>query len=125
MKFIELAPHWVSSGGEGISRKNPQTGVMEPVPERVEIGVMFDCPCGCESKCFIYVGNHPDGKPVDSGGCPVWQCEDRNFETFTVSPSIRRNKLPSGKGCQWHGFIKEGVIQHCSDARNDKGERVH
>lgn len=123
MKFLELNPYWVGSGGEGISRKDPVTLESVPVPYRAEVGVSFDCPCGCESSCFIYINNHPDGQPIESGGAPVWQCTDRNFETFTLSPSIKRNKI-NGRGCTWHGFIKNGMIEHCSDARNDKGRVV-
>jgi len=123
MRFTDLNPSWIGTGGDGISRKNDQTGEMEPVPYRDEIGVMFDCPCGCDATCFLHVNNHPDGKPVDNGGAPIWNCTDRNFGTFTLSPSIKRNKV-NNKGCEWHGFIKAGLIQHCSDARNDKGESV-
>jgi len=38
-----------------------------------------------------------------------WDVLDRNFETFTLSPSIdltRGGRLPG----QWHGFVKQGYV---------------
>src|SRR5713226_8801034 len=69
MKLTDLAPRWVGAGGEGISDKDGN-----PVPERHGVGVSFDCPCGCASRCFIGFANLLDGGPaVDPRVGQQWQ----------------------------------------------------
>ena len=47
MKLTDLNPRWVGAGGEGISDADGN-----PVPARAGIGLSFDCPCGCDQRCF-------------------------------------------------------------------------
>ena len=112
MKLTDLNPHWVSSGGDGITDKDGQ-----PVPRRDRIGVSFDCPC---SKCtsqrvgdedsdfhlrhFISFTNPPDGGPsFESGGHPTWNRIGDTFETLVLQPSILSDTAKGG--CGWHGYI--------------------
>jgi len=101
-KLVELNPQWCSSGGEGVTRNG------QPVPERLQIGVSFDCPCGCDSSCFIPFSNPLDGQPADEGFKTTWHRTGDTFETLTLHPSILRIG-----GCGWHGFIREGAILTC------------
>jgi hypothetical protein len=106
MKLIDLNPTWASSGGEGVSRVDPATGEHVPVPERHGIGVIFDCPCGCDNPLFI-----PFRNPLDGGegeyGQGGWQRERDNFYNMSLTPSILRREKD---GCGWHGFITNGEV---------------
>lgn len=110
MRLVELHPHWVGAGGEGIT---DSTG--HPVPERYGIGVSFDCPC---EKCaaqrtgnelhdfmlrvFVPFKNPLDGQPPPTDSYPLWERTGETFDTLVLSPSILHNK---DHGCGWHGFI--------------------
>ncbi len=74
------------------------------------VGVNFDCPCGCDSPCFV-----PFTNPI-GGGAPCdpnhgWQRTGETFEALTLTPSILRN--PIRGGCGWHGFITNGEVLTC------------
>ena len=76
-------------------------------------GVMFLCP-----KCFETnngrVGTHSvlcwfKGRGVSDDEDPKpgrWAFAGNSIDDLTLVPSIN---LPGEKGCQWHGFIRNGV----------------
>ena len=106
MKFTELNPRFVGSGGEGITDKDGN-----PVPERKGIGVSFDCPCGSKDcrRAFIQFSNPMDGgAPIDADGRHTWQRSGDTFETMSLTPSIQRMD-----NCRWHGFITNGEVIKC------------
>ena len=74
MRLIDLNPHWVGAGGEGISDKNGN-----PVPERTGVGMTFDCPCGCGTRGFVAFTNPLDGGHV-LGQHAHWQRTGDAFE---------------------------------------------
>lgn len=105
MRLTDLQPRWVSYGGEGVSNADGS-----PIPERAQIGVMFECPCGCALPCFVSFKNPPDGGPrydTRTG----WHRDGDTFETLTLSPSILRSKEKGG--CGWHGWIQNGEVRTC------------
>lgn len=102
MKFTELNPQWVGTGGEGITDKDGN-----PVPYREKVAIIFKCPCGSEKcgDCCISVANPPDGKgPMDRSA--LWKMTGDSFENLTLTPSIQR----LGNTCHWHGFITNGEV---------------
>ena len=109
MKLTDLNPHFIGAGGEGISNADGS-----PVPTRPGGGLVWACPCGCGSNLYV-----PFANPVDGGLClsperPSWNREGETFEKMTLSPSIKR--IPHRGSCGWHGFIKKGMIETCSDS---------
>lgn len=110
-KLTDLNPHFLGSGGEGVSQLNPATGQYEPAPKREGVGVQFDCPCGCEMPCYVPFENPLDGgKPLrDDHGRPLWARTGDTFETLTLTPSILRSKERGG--CGWHGFVTNGEVR--------------
>ena len=102
MRLVDLEPGWVGAGGAGITRNG------EPVPERHGVGVTFNCPCGCDSPCYVPFRNPLDGGPMleDDPPHPSWQRTGDTFETLTLSPSIYRSR-----GCGWHGYIENGGVR--------------
>lgn len=105
MNLIDLNPQFMDAGGEHVSRKNPNTGEYEPVLERHGIGIMFDCPCGCDSQCYVDFRNPLDGGPMHQKESHSWQREGDTFETLSLTPSILRISH-----CGWHGYITKGKI---------------
>ncbi len=103
MKLLDLNPSFIGSGGEGVSDKDGN-----PVPERHGIGVVFDCPCGCDSRCFVPFSNPLDGNPPHPSYSTAWARTGETFEVLTLTPSILRVK--DRGGCGWHGFITAGEI---------------
>jgi hypothetical protein len=103
MRLADLHPKFVGAGGDGIYNTDLSTGTLVPAPARTGIGVMFDCPCGCDSRTFIPFANPLDGGP--SLDAPGWQRTGESFETLTLTPSIQRVG-----GCAWHGFITNGEV---------------
>lgn len=103
MKLVDLHPHWVGAGGEGITSADGT-----PAPRREGIGIMFDCPCGQpDDVVFVHMKPPLDGGPV----LPGTRCWDRvgdTFETLSLTPSIL--KLD---GCKWHGYVTNGEIRTC------------
>lgn len=83
-------------------------------PDRVGLGIMFDCPIH-EPYCFVAV---PFKVAIDGGGPidnrPTWDRTGDTFETLTLSPSIR--VLGGPGGCRWHGFIRNGRFETCGDS---------
>lgn len=141
MRLSDLNPQWDRSGGAGISQITDRpcescqgarcdachmTGrAYEPAPERVGIGVSFDCPCRMhqsqyaagmsdEDKWYTRVHvpfNNPlDGKPAFDPN-RGWTREGDTFENLTLSPSIQR-RGDGPFGCTWHGFVIRGEIVH-------------
>lgn len=100
MKLVDLDPRWISSGGEGITRNG------QPVPRRDGVGIGCDCPCGTEG-CWlaVYFTNPLDGGPTLEGVAVSWQRTGDTFETLTLRPSLQRRG-----GCDWHGFLTDGVF---------------
>jgi len=104
MKLIELDPHWVGGGGDGVTQNG------QPVPRREGVGLGFDCPCGCDSRMYVGFANPLDGGPAyDPRPNAQWQRTGDTFEALTLTPSILRRQV-NGKGCSWHGFITNGEI---------------
>lgn len=105
MRLVDLNPTWLGAGGEGVFRKNA-SGELEPAPERHGVGVMCDCPCGCDQRLYVPFANPLDGGPsLEPRG---WQRTGDTFETLTLSPSILR--APGKGGCGWHGWIRNGEV---------------
>ena len=100
MKLIDLDPHWVGAGGEGISDANGN-----PVPARHGVGMTFDCPCGCKTRTYVPFENPLDGGPAHDKR-PAWKRSGETFETLTLTPSILRTE-----DCRWHGFVTNGEIR--------------
>ena len=101
MKLLDLHPRWIGSGGEGVSNADGT-----PAPARQGVGIMFDCPCGCQEDCFIPFENSLDGGAPCGDVNHLWHRTGEDFETLTLSPSIRRVG-----GCAWHGFITNGEVK--------------
>lgn len=74
MKLTELHPEWMGAGGAGISDKDGN-----PVPERHGVGVLLDCPCGCDRQLYVPFANPLDGGPPVNDGHASWQ---RSGDTF-------------------------------------------
>ncbi len=98
MRLVELNPQFVQSGGEGISNADGS-----PVPARPGVGLTFDCPCGCNERCYTPFANPFDGGPPVEPNRPCWHRTGETFDTMTLTPSILRVG-----GCGWHGFITNG-----------------
>lgn len=99
--ITELNARFVGHGGDGVLDKNHN-----PVPFTPGVGVMMDCPCGCESMMYVGFENPIGGSlPPSLASSPEakWKRTGDTIETLTLSPSIRRVG-----GCKWHGFIKNG-----------------
>lgn len=105
MRLVDLNPGWISHGGEGI-----KNALGHPIPERQRVGVGFDCPCGCGTRCHVLFENPRDGQGnLGPGTGPYWSRIGDDFETLTLTPSIHRVD-----GCGWHGFITSGEILTCT-----------
>ena len=105
MQLVDLNPSFVGAGGAGISDRYGN-----PVPERNGIGIMFDCPCGCEARCYVSFSNPIDGgEPRTNPTEPTWDRTGDTFEALTLRPSILRT--PSKGGCGWPGFITDGKVR--------------
>jgi hypothetical protein len=107
MRLTELNPSWIGAGGEGVTCNGL------PVPERHGIGLICDCPCGCGNTLYIPFKN-PLDNGIQYGEGTSWDREGDNFENITLSPSIRR--IAREGSCGWHGFIRKGNIETCSDS---------
>lgn len=94
MRLIDLNPGFISAG---------------PSPEQRDgIGIIFDCPCGCDVLCAVYFRNPVDGGgPYPSERGPLWCRTGDTFEALTLTPSIHRS---GPGGCGWHGWIKDGEV---------------
>lgn len=118
MRLSDLHPQFLGSGGEGIRRPSVRpcqpcggsgcdachrTGKeYEPAPRREGVGVLFDCPCGCGSPCFIHFDRPLDGGP--SVSTHAWtRVAGDTFDTLVLQPSILRSTQRGG--CGWHGYI--------------------
>lgn len=101
MKLTDLHPKFMGAGGANISNADGT-----PATERHGVGVLFDCPCGCDSPCYVPFANPLDGGAALTPEHPIWQRTGDTFETLTLTPSILRSKERGG--CGWHGFITNG-----------------
>ena len=101
MKLADLHPGWVHCGGPDVHHADGSE-----VPRREQVGVAFDCPCGCDQRCFIPFANPPDGLGPIEPSEPGWNRTGDTFETLTLTPSILRVG-----GCGWHGFITGGEVR--------------
>lgn len=80
---------------------------------RAGVGVIMDCPCGCEHELFVPFDVALDGTPVGElrDGKPWgWKRSGVTLETLTLSPSVQRNE-PCPK--KWHGWIRDGEAVSC------------
>jgi len=103
MRLTDLNPGFVGHGGPGILTKDRQ-----PIPFRHGVGIIFDCPCGCDQPCYVDFKNPMDGGPTVGERGPFWQRTGETFETLSLAPSILRAKAKGG--CGWHGFIRDGEV---------------
>ena len=102
MKLIELNPRWVGAGGPGIQDKSGKQ-----LPERIGIGMSFECPCGnCEGRTYVDFENPKDGG-LRYGTGPHWRRTGDSFETLTLTPSLHNQEEG---GCGWHGYITNGEV---------------
>lgn len=106
MKLTELNAYFIGSGGEGVLNADGS-----PAAKREGVGLICNCPCGCDRLMFIPFKNPLDGLPSDHVG-PTWQRDGDTIETLSLHPSIKRNKI-NGEGCEWHGFITNGEAKGC------------
>ena len=109
-RLIDLNARWIGSGGEGISRPNKETDEMEPAPRRYGVGIIMNCPCGCNDELFVPFKNPLDGLPSDYHERHTWERSGDQPDHLTLQPSIRRIG-----GCNWHGYITDGVAMACDD----------
>ena len=100
MRLLDLNPRWLSSGGTGITDLEGN-----PVPQRDQVAIRFDCPCGCDRPVCLSIQNPPDGKPNDKGGTR-WLVDGAfDFKTLTLVPSFQRRI-----DCSYHGWVRNGEI---------------
>lgn len=90
---------------------NPKLAAL---PDRRGLGVLFMCPIHEDCHVGVAFANPIDGFPPMEN-TKTWQRDGDTFETLTLSPSIK--VLGGEGGCQWHGFIKAGLLQTCGDSR--------
>jgi hypothetical protein len=100
LKLTDLNPGWIGHGGEDVSGPDGKE-----IPRREGVGVIFDCPCGCDSRCYVPFSNPLDGGGVWSGSDKGWMRSGSTFADLTTTPSIHRI-IP----CGWHGYITNGEI---------------
>lgn len=74
--------------------------------KREGLGVLMDCPCGCEHLLYVAFSNPIDGGPADE--TRGWQRTGDTLETLTLTPSVQRIAP-----CTWHGFITNGEAVTC------------
>ncbi len=106
-KLILLNPRFVISGGEGVTIVD--TG--ESVPLQEEVGISFDCICGCGTRVFVMFAKDKEGKPT-RGNDPKWERTGETFEDLTLRPSIQRCKV-NKLSCRWHGYVTNGEVITC------------
>jgi hypothetical protein len=63
--------------------------------------IIYLCPCGCGQNIRLPI-NHANERPS-------WAWDKQ--EPVTITPSIRRLD-----GCRWHGHLRAGVWEPCSDS---------
>lgn len=104
VRLVDLNPHWVGYGGEGVF----VTATGEQVPRREKVGVSLDCPCGgkCGQRPTWLFENPQDGGPPLKG--TTWKRTGETFETLTLRPSLLRRA-----GCKWHGYLTNGILEPC------------
>ncbi len=98
MKLTELNPKFIQHGGDGIYRDG------KPCPSEEGVGIILNCPCGCEEELYVPFSNPLDenlGAKYQKG----WKRTGDTFETLTLEPSIQRRTA-----CKWHGYIRNGEI---------------
>lgn len=101
MKLVDLNPGWVGHGGDDIRDEHGK-----PIPLRERVGIGFDCPCGCDTRCHILFENPVDGLgDLGPGTGPYWERKGDDFETLSLTPSIRRLDA-----CKWHGYVTDGEV---------------
>ncbi|KKN19223.1 hypothetical protein LCGC14_0947920 [marine sediment metagenome] len=103
MRLIDLNPQWVRHGGGGITHGG------KPVSERKRVGLGYDCPCGCGDRRYVPFANPEDGQGPLKSENPAWERTGTDFETLTLSPSIRHVPVDPDD-CSWHGWIKNGEV---------------
>lgn len=110
MRLTELNPNWCDAGGDGVFTRD-ENGELQPAPRRGGVGLMYDCPCGCGQRRFVPFENPVDGGPAHgSEGRPHWKRTGEDFETLTLTPSIKHVPIDEGD-CDWHGFITDGGVR--------------
>lgn len=109
-KLTDLNATFFGAGGAGITNADGT-----PVEERHGLGLICDCPCGCDSKLMVPFANPLDGKPqrAADGWRVFWTRTGDTLETLTLTPSVLRVKDSNGHGCGWHGFITNGEARTC------------
>lgn len=102
-KLTELNAKFIGAGGPGVFNAD-----MTPATPRSGVGIVMDCPCGCDSQLYVGFHNPLDGGPALESGSPRWSRTGDTIETLTLTPSVLR-KGP----CGWHGFITDGEARTC------------
>lgn len=102
-KLVDLDAHFIGAGGPGtFDADGSQSAV------RTGVGVVMNCPCGCDRDLYVPFANPLDGKP--QRGPQGWQRAGDTIDTLTLSPSVLR-KGPGS--CGWHGWIRNGEAVGC------------
>ena len=113
-RLADADPCWVDAGGDGVSRADGS-----PVPFRRGVMLSFDCPIHEGCRLGVPVDPPLDGgrpRPEDMAGVAWKRTGGEDFDTVTLSPSIRI--VPHDPDdCAWHGFIRAGRFQTCGDSR--------
>ncbi|MCC6793011.1 MAG: hypothetical protein IT336_15085 [Thermomicrobiales bacterium] len=100
MKLTDLNPHWISAGGA--DRRDADGN---PTRRRTGVGIMFDCPCGCENLCAVNFDNPIDGGSRYDHSGAIWHRTGFTYESLTLTPSINRPR-----GCGAHFWIRDGEV---------------
>jgi len=102
-RLVDAHPVWVDTGPENTCSAN-----------RRGVEILFDCPIHEDCLCSVPVDPPLDGGPTfEARGWKRTGGED--FATVTLAPSIKR--LGGPDGCEWHGFIRNGLFETCGDSR--------
>jgi len=104
VRLVDLEPRWVGYGGEDVTHNG------EPVPRRERVALSFLCPCGKGERVTLMLRNPPDGGPNPIPELPAWERSGEDFASMSLTPSIQRR---DPGGCQWHGFLTDGVFRSC------------
>lgn len=100
-----LNARFIGAGGDGVFNADGS-----PAPVRTGVGVIMDCPCGCDSPLYVPFSNPLDGGQALETKHHTWHRIESTIERLTLAPSVLRGEpCPS----RWHGFIIDGEARQC------------
>lgn len=118
MRLADLNPHFLDEAGADLREKFGlaadevnealQTISGTPRPDmRRGVGLMCDCPCGCDRPLYVPFRNPLDGLGAVEG--QGWERTGETFDTITLTPSV--NRTGHTDSCGWHGYITDGHVR--------------